>query len=812
MDLRALNLAAPLVLVTHVLAQPNPFGCHYFRHAPGGINVRPGARELIDDVIARSDTFDILHYDITLDVTRVGEGSLVASTRIDLVPRMADQTFIRFDLFELVVDSVTNADGSLNFSHDGEFLRVDFSSPAIMGEAQALTVHYHGVPHRDADWGGFYFESGYAYNLGIGISTIPPNFGKVWYPCFDSFVERASYTYHVKSAGGYRFHGQGELIDEVQLGGDTIVRSFDLPQEIPTHISAVAVSAYVDHDYVHSGTNGDIPVRLTSKVPNQNNMINRFADLGAAIDACEYWYGAYPYERVGYVLTTDGALEIPTNVAYPQSMLNQNIIDNRGLYAHELGHHWWGDVVTPRVHNDMWLKEGPAEYSGHLLEEWLDGERGLIAAVKDNHYYVLRAAHVEDDGFQALSPMPDAHIYGTHTYYKGASVMHNLRGYLGDELFREAMRGVQIDLANTDMSAEGFKEAIEARTGVDMDPFFDAWVFAPGFSVFEIRDIEVQAGSPSNTVTLQIGQKLRAANVLHQEVPIDVTFIDSNGAEFEQRITAGGELTSVSLDVPFVPEMVVLNRRNRLNQARMDNEITLIPGETFLNEIPYVDFRVFDTELVDTTLVRVDHIWCSPDQAPLASDVTAISTTHYWNVDGLWPEGTVLRGRLYYFGQESDQFDHELIAGNETGMVVLFRPTPNDTWTVFPGQTVSAGNITNGSGYITFDGMQKGQYAFGKAVGPIGVEEGPDVPFTVQLFPDPATDRITVTGNLDGHAQLWWDVIGADGRFVQRTRTSSSGAYRHELDVSGLAAGTYVLRAQEAHGSSKVERRFQVVR
>ena len=40
-----------------------------------------------------------------------------------------------------------------------------------------------------------YFASDLIYNLGIGLTTIPPNFGRVWYPCFDNFVERATYTY-----------------------------------------------------------------------------------------------------------------------------------------------------------------------------------------------------------------------------------------------------------------------------------------------------------------------------------------------------------------------------------------------------------------------------------------------------------------------------------------------------------------------------------------------------------------------------------------------------------------------------------------
>jgi len=109
---------------------------------------------------------------------------------------------------------------------------VDFSSIPALDDTVHFTVHYQGNPHRDPEWGGFYFESNYIYNLGIGISSIPPNFGKVWYPCFDSFVER-TYEYHVKSAGTYRAHCQGDFLGEIQLGGDTVIRSFAMTLPIP---------------------------------------------------------------------------------------------------------------------------------------------------------------------------------------------------------------------------------------------------------------------------------------------------------------------------------------------------------------------------------------------------------------------------------------------------------------------------------------------------------------------------------------------------------------------------------------------------
>ncbi|HMC97979.1 MAG TPA: M1 family aminopeptidase, partial [Flavobacteriales bacterium] len=564
--------------------------------------------------------------------------------------------------------------------------------------------------------------------------------------------------------------------------------------------------------YIHTGANGDIPVMLTAKPGNLAGMVSKMGDLGAAIDALEYWYGPYPFERVGYVLTTDGALEIPTNIAYPDFMPTQSVINNRGLFTHELGHHWWGDVVTPRIHNDMWLKEGPAEYSAHLIEEWLGGAPAFVKAVKDNQLFVLKQAHLDDGGFQALSPMPDEYIYGTHTYYKGAAVMHNLRGYLGDEVFKQAMHDVQANYAYTDITAEGFKDALEAVTGVDLDPFFDAWVFAPGFAAFEVRDWSLQHVGPTSELTLTIGQKLYGTTQYHNEVPLDFTVISSSGAVFETSIVASGQESTVVVNCPFDPAMIVLNRHNRLNQARMDDEITVVPGETFNTILPYTQFRLYENTLVDSTLVRIDHMWSAPDQTPLSEDIIAISNTHYYNVDGLWPEGTSLRGRLYYYGSSVNDLDHDLIQGDETGIVLVWRPNPMATWEVYWDQTVNAGSLTNSTGYITMNTLEKGQYTFAKGTIAIGMDELSTDRGELHLFPVPTQGDLTVSGTAPPNSTLMVDVFGTDGRLVRRSTLKAAGDFATTLDLGDIVDGTYVLRVMTASGKFIGTRRFELAR
>lgn len=812
MRVRTLLLLAGLPLAA--LAQPQPYGCH-FHHGQTApfVPLTQGQRAQIDETIARSEVHDILHYDIHLDVTDYAGQTIAGHTTITLKALQPDAEEIVFDLLQLTVDSVVGPDGPMEFTHDGEFLTVTLDPPLAVDEETSITVHYHGHPHKDPEWGGFIFAADYIYNLGIGISTIPPNFGKVWYPCFDSFVERATYTYHVKSADGRRLMGQGDFLGEVQLGGDTVVRSYAMPQPITTHLSAIAVGPYDTHSYVHNSAHGPVPVDLHAKPANLSAMVTRFADLPDAIDACEFWYGPHPFDRVGYVLTTQGALEIPTNIAYPQSMVSQTVDANRDLLAHELGHQWWGNMVTPHVHNHMWLKEGPAEYSGHLLVEWQDGPEAFRNTLKDNLLYILRQAHINDGGYQPLSPMPDPYIYGSHTYYKGAAVMHNLRGYLGDSLFRQATRTIQEQYAYTTMDADDFKDRLEAATGMDLDPFFDAWVFQPGYSVFEVRSWQATDNGGEWTVDLVLDQKLRGADSYHEQVPLDLTLIAPDGTTSEHRIMAGGESSTAQVQAPFQPVMVVLNRYQRLNQARLDHERTLIPGQTVNNVLlPHVDFRLSGVAVPDTTLLRIEHVWAAAGDV-LGADVLAVSNTHYWNVDGLWPEGLHLTGRLQYFGNTPTHLDIELLNGDETGICLLHRPSPEHPWEVYDAQTVNAGSLTNGTGIIIIDELRKGQYAFGKTslnvrVGELDVPE----PTPLHVYPVPASDRITVACSVDDPATLVIDILQADGRIVRREVVPAAGAVHLPVDLNGVPPGHYLLRVDTRQGHRLGTARFQVVR
>ena len=739
--------------------------------------------------IARSDSFDISTYELELDVTEYTYQQLSAHARIEMEVLDGNAQDLWFDLVELSVDSVQVNEVAVAFDQTESQLHIALPGDGWQVDSDyQIDVWYQGSPYQDPYWGGFYFVSDYIYNLGIGLTTIPPNFGKVWYPCFDNFVERAAYTYHVTSAGGRRAHCQGTMIGEIFLGGDTLTRSFELTHPITTHQSAIAVAPYVDSNYVHTGNYGDIPVRLTGKPEQINGMVNKFQELGYAIDALEYWWGPYAWERVGYVLTTDGALEIPTNIAYPQFMVGENLVANGDLFSHELGHHWWGDLVAPTIHNHMWLKEGPAEYSSHLFVEWKDGQEEFIEVVKDNQQFVLEECHIQDNGFYPLSPMPDEEIYGRHTYYKGASILHNLRAYLGDELFRSSMQSVLAEHFDGHMDVSVFEQTLEDITGVDMTPWFEAQVLQPGFSTWVLDSTVHEAGAQSSTLFLQ--QKLRACENYHMAEPLDVTVWDSNWNRYDTQITASGQLDEITIDHPGIdsPALVALNANGKLNQGRLDFMYTVSETEGIQN-LPWVEMRVGCDAMPegDSALVRIEHHWAAPDQGPVEPYVEELSTRHFWVVDGIWPEGTLLDARIQYTGNSVDDLDHELYGNTEANGFLAWRSDASEPWQECTAYEWQPGSLANGSGLFRVSDLKRGQYAFAKGDVSAHVNEVEALDITV--WPNPASSLLNIT--CKGGISPFRVLNSLGQKMIDVSHTAHAESW--QLDLNGWAKGWYVL-------------------
>jgi hypothetical protein len=178
-------------------------------------------------------------------------------------------------------------------------------------------------------------------------------------------------------------------------------------------------------------------------------------------------FGEYPFFEEQYgmaMIPFGGAMEHQTMTSYGAGLVRGNHAYD-WVVAHELAHQWWGDMVTPVEWADVWLNEGFASYSEAL---WA----GNVGGAGEYRFTMSTMDH----DFSGPLYDPESLFSGT-VYDKGAWVVHMLRGLLGDEDFFAVLRSHASGSAYGNVSTAGFQETCESVSGLDLDWFFEEWVY-----------------------------------------------------------------------------------------------------------------------------------------------------------------------------------------------------------------------------------------------------------------------------------------------------------------------------------------------
>lgn len=748
----------------------------------------------------RSDTIDVLDYKINLDFTQMSSAIISGECRVKFQCKMDNIDGISLDLLQFTVDSLKQGNSIITYSYNDTLLRAHLGGILMENDIDSVTVYYSGTPQTDpSGFGGFYFQGNYAYNLGVGFQADPHNYGRTWHPCFDNFVERATYDITMITPNGITGYSNGYIESESVGANNENIRRWILEENIPTYLACVGAAPYthVNQEYLSSLTSNQIPVMLIAEPQDTTNFKNSFANLFGAMDVFETNYGPYVWNKIAFALVpfNGGAMEHATCIMYPKVTANGNL-QYETLMAHELSHHWWGNLVTCRTSEDMWINEGIASFSESLfLEHVYDYDR-YIQELKSVHRDVIQKAHLNDGDFYPLSGVPHSVTYGDHSYSKGSTMMHNLRTQMGDVDFFEGLNYIQTNFAFQDIDASEFRDALEASSGQDLTPFFDGYVFNPGFNGFEIDSFTVFPNGNDFEVELYIQQKLFEAPDFFQDIPIEVTFVDSDKTKYSSQVTLSGEFTSATVTVPFSPEMIYLNGNNGLLNAVTGENKWLTEPSTYLMNYPYFFMNVQNAS--DSNLFRVDHFRVAPDpiQSTYTSHQFVISEDRYWKVDGIWSADLDIKGRFTFDARNTSGGNldlslfnaHNGVDFNEDSIVLLYRPDQYHDWEEIEYTDYSTlGSPTDGYARYEIEGLQKGEYTFGFRKNIANVTEVMKQKQIVEVYPNPATDQVTVNFEdikgtktivvQDMEGKILDEIRTDKVKYIIHTRTFPQGSY-----------------------------------
>jgi puromycin-sensitive aminopeptidase len=243
-------------------------------------------------------------------------------------------------------------------------------------------------------------------------------------------------------------------------------------------------------------------VALRVAYPPGKAHLTQFAlDVGAhALRFFADYYGIpYPGEKCDFVAIPDfafGAMENLGLVTYretrllldPEDATFDEMTGAAQTIVHEVAHMWFGDLVTMKWWNGIWLNEAFATFMEHLgvdtyrpdWKTWDDFAVGRALALNVDALENTRTVE-----YEVRTPEDADGMFDTLTYQKGGSVLRMLEQWLGADAFRAGVR-LYLDrykLANTETT--DLWDALEEATGRPVRRIMDSWIFQPGYPVVQ---------------------------------------------------------------------------------------------------------------------------------------------------------------------------------------------------------------------------------------------------------------------------------------------------------------------------------------
>jgi hypothetical protein len=740
----------------------------------------------VKDVIAASSPGDSLHavkYVIELHQVDMTAKTITAATTISLTPLLSGINTLRLQLLDLTVDSLFVDQAEIyNYSHQQGMLDIPLAVPANVGDTLDVKVYYHGLPFHES-WGGFHFSGSYAFNLGVGISSIPHNLGKAWFPCIDDFTDRALYEVRATVPLNMTAVGGGELLEVVDNGNGTHTFSWYIDNPIPTYLVSVAIGEYSLIEDLFEGIERDIPITYYVRPVDTSKVYGSFVKLKDIAALFEESFGLYDWHRIGYTGTAIGAMEHATNIAYPHFCITGNNA-YESLYAHELSHMWFGNKVTCDKAEEMWINEGWATFCQYYYAEQLYGAETYKTQMRDVHSDVLVSCHIEENGYHPLNDIPQEYTYGTSAYDKGATVVQAMRAYLGDSLFFAACKSFLSDLAFTSVSSYDMEASFTANTGVDMNGFFNNWVYHGGTPHYSIDSFSVIPHMGTSEVTVYLKQKRKGPAFTGSGNIIEVSMMDGNWNLFTDTVLFSGQTGSATKILPFYPLEVFLDLEERYFDATVDNYKVL--KETGENNFPDTYFNLNLTGITDSAFVQVTHNFAPPDTFAVPVPGLRLSDYRYWTIRGILPETFSSTGRFFY---SKSNLDNTLILSQTDSVVIFYRENAGMEWQAVDFSVVGVWSI----GYFYVENLQMGDYTLG--VWDISVNTGneaDDIPGSgesLRVYPNPSTGIFNF--HIDSPRADFLEIYTISGQLVSRMDLAGM-THPAGWDPGGHQHGTYI--------------------
>lgn len=458
---------------------------------------------------ATTRDFDQTH--LVIRVTpHIDDAYVDGETTVRFVALVDPLRVLRLHCQETAVLGVKDGAGTpCEFRLADNVLHVTLARPTPKGAEAEVTVLYRSRPTA-----GLYFHSPSKTCPDTPLemySQGQSDDNRRWIPCYDQPDDRATVEVIATVPADLKTVSGGTLVASEAAGEGRRRDHWRLDHRIPSYLITLIVGKYA----TVTETWRDVPLDFNGPPGREDEIKNGFAATKDILEFfSEYTGRKYAYPRYAQTTVWDfvyGGMENASATTMNMRLLHP--VEARpnyspdGLVAHEAAHQWFGDIVTCRTWDHLWLNEGFATYFTDLFFEHRDGkDQFALERFFQNRGYMDGTPRPDTLG---LKPDPRGDVplelFGGKQYNRGAAILHQLRLELGDDVFRAAVRRYVKENEDRAVVSDDLRRACEAEAGTSLKWFFDQWVYGAGYPVLAASHHVVRDG-PAAFVRVTVEQ------------------------------------------------------------------------------------------------------------------------------------------------------------------------------------------------------------------------------------------------------------------------------------------------------------------
>jgi aminopeptidase N len=516
-----------------------------------------------DDPYARSRDYDLQNVRTHLRFD-VEQKKVIGEVTESLAILRENVGELRFDSVGLTIDSVTLNRQAAKFDVQPKELVVTLPQKARRGEHFEVTIRYSGQPTK-----GLYFvlpDKNYPDQPKEIWSQGESEDTRYYIPIYDYPNDRTTAEMLLTVPGDWWTVSNGKLVGIKTEADGTKTWDWKQSETLSTYLISVVAGEFVEKKDSWRGIPVQYAVPKGQEFKIDPTFLRTKGMLDAFSDALDVKYPWAKYAQTSVDYFVEGGMENTSattltsrSLVHPK-LAAESIYGSDELDSHELAHQWFGDLVTCKDWANLWLNEGFATYFEHYWTEknfskddadyefWADGNQWM------NQKSLFRVPIVNRQ-------IDDSLEYEGNIYTKGGLVLNMLREKLGDQdFFRGLHHYLDVNRGHNVVTADLIK-AIEQETAVNVDEFFQQWVYRAGAPKFEVA---VKWDDLVDSVHLQVKQTQKVeglVNLFH--VPIEVEIATKSGMKtFPIDVSKDEEIFSFAVDGP--PLMVIFDKGNKI--------------------------------------------------------------------------------------------------------------------------------------------------------------------------------------------------------------------------------------------------------